>query len=439
MAAALTALSSRWTQLLLLVAALCCLFSPAVSVKHENFKTCDQSGFCKRNRAYADSAASLSSSWASPYVLDSASITFSNGQLSGTILKTITTSDQAVRLPVTISFFESGTARITVDEEKRQKGDIELRHGSKARKERYNEAEKWAIVGGTKLSSGAATSKDAEAGTTKVSYGPGSKFEAIITHSPFGIEFKRDGETHIKLNDRGLMNVEHWRPKVDKPQEEKKEGEAEGDEVKKEVAEDESTWWDEAFGGNTDTKPRGPESVALDVTFPGYEHVFGVPEHTGPLSLRQTRGGEGNFNDPYRLYNADVFEYEMNSPMTLYGAIPFMQAHKKDSTVGVFWLNAAETWIDIVKSKSSANPLSLGIGSHTDTQTHWFSESGLLDIFVFLGPTPKDVISSFSELTGYTQLPQQFAIAHHQCRWNYVTDEDVKDVDRKFDKSQIPY
>jgi alpha 1,3-glucosidase len=260
-----------------------------VSVKHENFKTCDQSGFCKRNRAYADSAASLSSSWTSPYVLDSASVTFSKGQLSGTILKTIATSDQPVRLPVTISFFESGTARITVDEEKRQKGDIELRHGSKARKERYNEAENWAIVGGTKLSSGAATTKDAESGTTRVVYGPGSKSEAVITHSPFGIEFKRDGETHIKLNDRGLLNVEHWRPKVDKPQEEKKEGEAGDDASKQESTEDESTWWDEAFGGNTDTKPRGPESVALDVTFPGYEHVFGVPEHTGPLSLRQTR------------------------------------------------------------------------------------------------------------------------------------------------------
>ena len=260
-----------------------------VSVKHENFKTCDQSGFCKRNRAYADSAASLASSWTSPYALDSASLTFSKGQLSGTILKTIATSDQTVRLPVTISFFESGSTRVIVDEEKRQKGDIELRHGSKARKERYNEAEKWAIVGGTKLSSGAAAAKDAQPGTTKISYGPGSKFEAIVSHSPFGIEFKRDGETHIKLNDRGLLNVEHWRAKVDKPQEEKKEGEAEGDQVKKDVGEDESTWWDEAFGGNTDTKPRGPESVALDVTFPGYEHVFGVPEHTGPLSLRQTR------------------------------------------------------------------------------------------------------------------------------------------------------
>ncbi len=139
------------------------------------------------------------------------------------------------------------------------------------------------------------------------------------------------------------------------------------------------------------------------------------------------------------MYNSDVFEYELDSPMTLYGSIPFMQAHRKGSTVGVFWLNAAETWVDIIKSKVSSNPLSLGIGGKTDTQTHWYSESGLLDVFVMLGPTPKDVTSAYTELTGYTQLPQQFAIGYHQCRWNYVSAEDVKDVDRKFDKHDIPY
>ena len=125
--------------------------------------------------------------------------------------------------------------------------------------------------------------------------------------------------------------------------------------------------------------------------------------------------------------------------MALYGAIPYMQAHKKDSTVGVFWLNAAETWIDISKKKVSNNPLSLGIGAKTDTQTHWFSESGILDIFVLLGPTPKDISKTYNELTGYTQLPQYFATAYHQCRWNYVTEEDAKDVDRKFDRHNIPY
>ena len=151
------------------------------------------------------------------------------------------------------------------------------------------------------------------------------------------------------------------------------------------------------------------------------------------------RGGSGNYDDPYRLYNSDVFEYELDSPMTLYGAIPFMHAHRKDSTVGVLWLNGAETWIDVTKPKQSTNPLTLGIGAKVDTRTHWFSEAGILDLFVFLGPTPKAMLDDYTSLTGHTQLPQQFAIAYHQCRWNYVSDEDVKDVDRKFDRSSIPY
>lgn len=31
--------------------------------------------------------------------------------------------------------------------------------------------------------------------------------------------------------------------------------------------------------------------------------------------------------DPYRLYNLDVFEYELNERMSLYGAVPLIQAH----------------------------------------------------------------------------------------------------------------
>ncbi|KAF2496803.1 hypothetical protein BU16DRAFT_571834 [Lophium mytilinum] len=425
-----------WTDVFLSFTALTSLFTPVVMVKHENFKTCTQAGFCKRNRAFADDVAQLTS-WTSPYNLDPSSVSFKDGQLSGTILKTVGKSGETVRLPLTVTFLESGTARVTVDEEKRQKGDITLRHDSKARKERYNEASKWAIVGGLEISTGAALSRDTEAGSTRVNYGPAGTHEAVITHSPFGINFKRDGETHIKFNERGLLNMEHWRAKVEKPQ--PKEGEEPPPETTEETGEDESTWWEETFGGNTDTKPKGPEAVALDISFPGYEHVYGIPEHASSLSLKETRGGDGKYSEPYRLYNADVFEYELDSPMTLYGAIPLMQAHRKGSTVGVFWLNAAETWIDIVKSKGSKNPLSLGTKSVTDTQTHWISESGILDVFVMLGPTPKDITQKYGELTGFTAMPQQFAIAYHQCRWNYVTDEDVMDVDRKFDKFKIPY
>lgn len=51
--------------------------------------------------------------------------------------------------------------------------------------------------------------------------------------------------------------------------------------------------------------------------------------------------------DPYRLYNLDVFQYELFNPMALYGAVPVMLAHNGQRTTGMFWLNAAETWVDI--------------------------------------------------------------------------------------------
>lgn len=375
--------------------------------------------------------------------MDVPSISVKDGSISATILKSIDGSNESVRLPLSISFLKSGAARIELDEEKRRKGEIELRHGRNIRKERYNEAAKWAIVGG--LEPGKSQLIESEKDHTTVKYGPDGTYQANIFHKPFRIEFIRDGRVQVKFNGKGLMNIEHWRPKIEKKIEEKSEETGEGEEAKPSEAVaaentvDESTWWEESFGGNTDSKPRGPESVALDISFPGYQHVYGIPEHAGPLSLKETRGGSGNYDQPYRLYNCDVFEYEMDSPMTLYGAIPFMQAHRKDSTVGVFWLNGAETWVDIIKAKRSSNPLSLGISSSVDTETHWISESGVLDVFVFLGPTPKDVLKTYSGLTGTQALPPQFALAYHQCRWNYVTDEDVKDVDRKFDKNSIPY
>ena len=131
------------------------------------------------------------------------------------------------------------------------------------------------------------------------------------------------------------------------------------------------------------------------------------------------------------MYNSDVFEYELNSPMTLYGSIPFMHAQKKDSSVGVLWLNAAETWVDILKKK--------GNKAKVDTHTHWISESGVLDVFIFLGPHPQDLTKALGDLTGHTQLPQHFSIGYHQCRWNYMSDEEVKEVNAKFDKHGIPY
>jgi alpha 1,3-glucosidase len=61
--------------------------------------------------------------------------------------------------------------------------------------------------------------------------------------------------------------------------------------------------------------------------------------------------GEGAaYSEPYRMFNLDVFEYELNEPMALYGHVPMMVAHAEAATTGIYWHNSAETWIDVEKN-----------------------------------------------------------------------------------------
>ncbi len=135
---------------------------------------------------------------------------------------------QTVRLPITVSFHQSGTARVTIDEEKRQKKTSNSDTTASARKERYNEAEDWVVVGGTALDKEAKIGHQDKDQIT-IKYGPSSTFEATFKLSPLSVDFKRDGYTQIKFNERGLLNMEHWRPKIERAEPETKDGEAEGE------------------------------------------------------------------------------------------------------------------------------------------------------------------------------------------------------------------
>ena len=48
--------------------------------------------------------------------------------------------------------------------------------------------------------------------------------------------------------------------------------------------------WEETFKSHTDSKPKGPEAISLDLGFPGAQHVYGLPQHASTLSLVSTTG-----------------------------------------------------------------------------------------------------------------------------------------------------
>ncbi|XP_045863498.1 neutral alpha-glucosidase C isoform X4 [Meles meles] len=154
---------------------------------------------------------------------------------------------------------------------------------------------------------------------------------------------------------------------------------------------------------------------------------------------------EQSDGDAYRLYNLDVYGYKIHDKMGIYGSVPYLLAHKLGRTLGIFWLNASETLVEIntepaVKyTVTQMGPVAPKQKVRCRTDVHWMSESGIIDVFLLTGPTPSDVFKQYSYLTGTQAMPPLFSLGYHQCRWNYEDEQDVKAVDAGFDEHDIPY
>uniref|UniRef100_A0A7S2SFF9 Glucosidase II subunit alpha n=1 Tax=Mucochytrium quahogii TaxID=96639 RepID=A0A7S2SFF9_9STRA len=282
--------------------------------------------------------------------------------------------------------------------------------------------------------------------------------KAKVTMNPFKVDvLGNDNSPIVTLNGRNIFHFEQ-REKMDAPKvdEVKKEDESKDEKEKKEIVdwgedgkavyadgskdeEEESAEEKtveptqgrdknapESFGGHTDNKPLGPQSVGIDVLFPGAKHVYGIPEHASDFALKTTNPGGGGYDEPFRLFNLDVFEYEIDNSMALYGHIPVVIGHKKGQTTSVFWNNPSETFVDVTDQDGSK-------------EIHWISETGIPDIMIMVGPTPSKVFRQYSSMTGTTPIPPLFSIAYHQCRWNYRDEKDVRDVNAEFEKYDFPY
>uniref|UniRef100_A0A8C3TZV8 Glycoside hydrolase family 31 N-terminal domain-containing protein n=1 Tax=Catharus ustulatus TaxID=91951 RepID=A0A8C3TZV8_CATUS len=233
-------------------------------------------------------------------------------------------------------------------------------------------------------------------------------YKLQVTANPFQVELQSKGETVMSMNSNGLLYFEHLQPP---PSDRYKD----------------LGLWQEKFGSFLDIKAHGPTSVGVDFSLHGYEHVYGIPQHTETLLLKNTSDG-----DAYRLYNLDIFGHKIHDKTGIYGSVPLLLAHKPNRTSGIFWLNSSETLVDISTktAKQRAVPL---------TDVRWMSESGIIDVFLLMGPTAFDIFKQFAQLTGTQALPPLFSLGYHQCRWNYEDEQDVKAVDAGFDAHDIPY
>ncbi|CAJ0962009.1 unnamed protein product, partial [Mesorhabditis belari] len=362
----------------------------AMAVKREDFKTCDQATFCKRHRSISENTG---------YAVD-----FSTVQHSGAIL-TATLKGPENELSLKLTGLDGGRVRLQIDEP------------AGALRKRF--IPEFALSG---VQYEVPFDKvDVQSDYLTIHCG-GSKAKVVIHQKPFLVDIYNGlNELVTQVNAAGKLKVEHFRAKMDG--QEYPEG-----------------FWDESFKHFRDSKPFGSSSVGVDVSFVGFRHAFGLPSHADAFSLRSTV----NNGEPYRLFNLDVFEYELDNTMALYAHVPYIIAHKKQRSVGFLWLNAAETWVDTRSSEDSKGMFRTMLNkvmadeSQPRFDAHFMAEAGLIDLFFFVGPSSQDVQKQMAETSGVTPIPPLFAIAYHQCRWNYNDEQDVAQVNAGFDEWDIP-
>ena len=164
-------------------------------------------------------------------------------------------------------------------------------------------------------------------------------------------------------------------------------------------------------------------SIKMDMTIPESILLTGLPERCGSSILSDT-----STSWFYHFYNIDVFKYDFNQFNSIYGSIPYIMSFSYGGTIfsGFYWNNPSETFISL-KSTNEGK------------QLIFLSESGIFDFSFFASLNLEHYYKSLNEYIGQTPIPNIFALGYHQSRFSYEDLEEVKIIDDKFDKYEVPY
>lgn len=144
------------------------------------------------------------------------------------------------------------------------------------------------------------------------------------------------------------------------------------------------------------------------------DHYYGFGEKAGFLNKR---------GEKYTMWNSDVYAPHNPETNALYQSIPFFMTLNNGRAHGIFFDNTYKSHFDLSEPK--------------DTYS-FMAEGGVLNYYVMAGPTPKDVLEQYTNLTGRMPLPPKWAIGYHQSRYSYQSESEVRELVAAFKKHEIP-
>lgn len=140
---------------------------------------------------------------------------------------------------------------------------------------------------------------------------------------------------------------------------------------------------------------------------------YGFGEKTGPLNKR---------GRSMEMWSNDMMYHTEYDP--LYMSIPFMIVLRSGRAHGMFFDNPGRS--------------SFKVGSDHPWIFEYGASSGELDLYVIEGPSIREVVGRYTELTGRIPMPPRYALGHQQCRWSYMNEDEVRDIARNFRERDIP-
>lgn len=159
---------------------------------------------------------------------------------------------------------------------------------------------------------------------------------------------------------------------------------------------------------------RSGDGYRWQLVLPREETCHGLGQRAFPLSLR---------NRKLALWNFDARSYKPGTD-PIYLSVPFYLGHRPGVSYGILWDNPARGSIDL--------------DSNNDETLTYECEQGPVDIYLFAGDGPQQVVQRLSGLTGRMEMLPLWALGYHQSRWSYPDAATYRRVAARMRAERIP-
>ncbi len=153
----------------------------------------------------------------------------------------------------------------------------------------------------------------------------------------------------------------------------------------------------------------------LKKTLRSGEHIYGLGDKTGNFDRTSA-----SFVD----WNTDAYGFNRGTD-PIYKSIPFYIATGAEGgAYGLFLDNTWRSWFDF----GHRNQFSIEFGA----------EGGPIDYYIIGGPSVRDVVRRYTDLTGKAPLPPRWALGFQQSRYSYMSADEVRQIAATLRKDRIP-